>query len=603
MQRTSMSNMHNTLWHENQVVVTFYSSQHVTEFTRESAIAFLVHQKSILNKFLEEIRSPFTLDFLGSQNIQHSAGEAPRTASGRGIYVFGVPAQQNATFLLPKIAAEIQTSLVGFFSFSEAKAVEGIVDDKQDEEPEDEDRDDHGHSPMHAKIGSVPRIVNLINNNLDKLSSGEYQVLAAHPSLLCAATQNLVTQGCPVIPPIPVSPGTGCLSSPGLFPFEFALTDKPIGATGEGVTVCILDTLPRRERITQAAHDAGENNKLLLDVDKNVQFTYDYDSLVDSVDPSGHLTVGKDINGVHNHARLPDHGLFIAGIVRSIASAANIECIRVLNDFCVGDMNVLLQSLQDIQQRMREGDLHGKPVVVNMSLVIPTDEEGKQKGIKIKSKNMIRTALALAIESLVELGAVFVASAGNEGDKRDNPSGHVPNALYPSAFADDIPHGVISVGAANSAGKPTTYSCFPGLNGIAVYGGEIPTPKPPTDGCFTRAENIDALIGIYSSDVYPSLSVDDCEPTYRAPNSNGWAYWSGTSFATPIISAILARLLEKSPLTSSISLVVPISNAVAASPIAWTDINAATNPDGSGTEFGGRMIHMAQCKGEATEQS
>ena len=32
---------------------------------------------------------------------------------------------------------------------------------------------------------------------------------------------------------------------------------------------------------------------------------------------------------------------------------------------------------------------------------------------------------------------------------------------------------------------------------------------------------------------------------YQAPNDSGWAYWSGTSFATPIISAVAARLLEE----------------------------------------------------------
>ena len=32
---------------------------------------------------------------------------------------------------------------------------------------------------------------------------------------------------------------------------------------------------------------------------------------------------------------------------------------------------------------------------------------------------------------------------------------------------------------------------------------------------------------------------------YPAPNDDAWAYWSGTSFATPIITAVAARVLEK----------------------------------------------------------
>ncbi|HEY6410158.1 MAG TPA: S8 family serine peptidase [Ktedonobacteraceae bacterium] len=41
-------------------------------------------------------------------------------------------------------------------------------------------------------------------------------------------------------------------------------------------------------------------------------------------------------------------------------------------------------------------------------------------------------------------------------------------------------------------------------------------------------------------------------PTYPAPNSNAWAYNSGTSFATPIISALAARILEQEPESSDL---------------------------------------------------
>lgn len=119
-------------------------------------------------------------------------------------------------------------------------------------------------------------------------------------------------------------------------------------------------------------------------------------------------------------------------------------------------------------------------------------------------------------------------------------------ARYPAAFSE-----VISVGAVDKSGNAAPYSDYPALppyhNGIATYGGGLPTPEPssPDPGVVTRIDDtkpIDAPRGVYSSPSYPGLSADDKE--YKARNNSAWAYWSGTSFATPIISAVAARLLE-----------------------------------------------------------
>lgn len=620
-----MNLMHDAFWHNDQVVVTFYSDMHVTDFTKESAIKLLDKHRVSLNTFLAEQNSSLTLNLLSDGGIRRSTRETLRSASDAekvdvasepGIYLFKFPSEIHPSIPMGRAEVEIRTGLVSIFHIHDAHASQHDMAVSmpsravlpQEVNVVDEQKSDKMDDRRAVKMSPVVHIVNLINehrNDLNGMNSAKYNVpiLSAEPVVYCGATGD-IPQGCPVSPPIPVPANVSCSSSPGLFPIELppGLMPNTLGATGKGVTVCILDSLPQREQITRAAQAARENNKLLLDVEKNVRFNYEYDLLVDAVDKSGRLAVGKDIYGVHDHFNLADHGLFIAGIVRSLAPGASIECIRVLNDFCVGDMKVLLQSLQDIHNRMLDGgDLHGSHVVISMSLVIPTDAEAMQMGINLKAgpHNMIRTSLFGAIESLVALGAVFVASAGNEGDRRDNPSGTVPNSLYPAAFAEDDFHAIISVGAASSAGIPTTYSCFSGLNGIACYGGEIAKPVP--SGCFTKATAIDALIGIYSSPSYPSLSVDDCEPSYPAPNSNAWAYWAGTSFATPIISAVMARILEKDGLGTR-DMVVAVSNAVDGRPITWTSLDPATNPaSGGGTEFIGRMIRVMQCKGEATE--
>ena len=104
------------------------------------------------------------------------------------------------------------------------------------------------------------------------------------------------------------------------------------------------------------------------------------------------------------------------------------------------------------------------------------------------------------------------------------------------------------------------------------------------------------MIGIYSSTTYSSLSINDCDPTYAAPNTNGWAYWVGTSFATPIISALLAHVLEvKGKLDYNVSLLVHLTTAfyAAAKPITWTNLDTKISSKGSAD---GRMIQVTQCK-------
>jgi len=478
-------------------------------------------------------------------------------------------------------------------------------------------KDDKGGNPNMDTKSDVTDVVNLLNQNLKQFVTGDSQPIGATPNWYSGATSlpdGPKPQGCPLTPPIPVPADKYCPDSPGLWPINVPelsrdpkLSREMQSMAGDGVTVFILDTLPKAGEISTAVEGAEKKNLLLLDVANKV--TFNRNILSDVLDVPSPLQpgTGKDIYGRIIGFHMPDHGLFAAGIVRDLAPNARVECVRVLNDFTVGSMAMLTKALEDIHTRMlrvdptgKEGDLHNKPVVINMSLVVgPPDGDILDQGFDPAFIQNVRASLLESIKSLADLGVVFAAATGNEADPRNkvmNPKGLRPGPLYPAAFAYDPDNiqEMIPVGAVNKTGAAASYSNYPGPRGIATYGGEIPTPvRPVPPDCMTGAKDIDALIGIYTSLSYPALSARDCESRYPVPNANAWAYWSGTSFATPIISALAARVLElkqRGGLPADTSVRDTLINSIATRQTQWTRLEPA-----HGVADGHMILAVQQC--------
>jgi hypothetical protein len=92
--------------------------------------------------------------------------------------------------------------------------------------------------------------------------------------------------------------------------------------------------------------------------------------------------------------------------------------------------------------------------------------------------------------------------------------------------------------------------------------------------------------GIYSSVEFPPLSLDPPAQYYTAPNDHAWAYWVGTSFATPIISALAARVLEAN------GGIPDVLNA-ASDTTQWDRLDPSL--DGSSTATGSMLIAAQHC--------
>src|SRR6266567_457329 len=609
MQSMAMDDVHNTFWRDDQVCILFLTDIPLLNeagiLNREPLRNLMFELPNNVTRFLNQVVGgapaiQVQLNFLnGGSHPDSKVATQTKQASHRtdseddpgifpGVYPFEV-ALPPIDLPLP---FTVHTSIAGFFQIE-------VPSQPSSGTPLMRASASSGHNSPDSLVVSIVEKINKkenleeLNRELSQESGGHIVATVAAPVWLSGGTGDGITQGCPLTPPMPVSDSCSNwhIELPDLSP---DLQSK----TGEGVTVFILDSFPERGVIERAARDAGDDNLLLREVNETVEFDYNFMSGIKNVQEMGDTQgtfVGKDVYGRHYPILLADHGLFIAGIVHDVAPEASIECIRVLNDLCVGDVQLISKALWNIYLRKvspasmpQAAPLDGKPVVINMSLVIPTDEELKSKNVDPTSGALqdIRANLFYLIKALTELEVIVVASAGNEADLREMSGGNRPDALRPAAWGNE-PYqleGIVPVGAVNGSGKATSYSCYPGNRGIATYGGEVPKVPLPTSNN-PSVDTSDMLRGIYSSVEYPPLSADPPEQYYTAPDDHAWAYWVGTSFATPIISGLAARILEKKKTTPILGSVRDNVLRAASGSTAWDRLSSS--PGGAATGAGG----------------
>jgi subtilisin family serine protease len=175
------------------------------------------------------------------------------------------------------------------------------------------------------------------------------------------------------------------------------------------------------------------------------------------------------------------HGTFIASLITRLAPQADVHVSRVLEGTGEGDD-------ADIASRI---DLLTKepPAILCLSLSCVTEDDKPPLG------------LATAIAKLQRLGTVVVASAGNDASCR---------VVWPAALPD-----VISVAALGPYGPapftnfgPWVQACAPGLDVVSRF----------FDGIDEERDGLRQTADFF-----------------------GWATWSGTSFAAPIVAGAIAR--------------------------------------------------------------
>jgi len=177
------------------------------------------------------------------------------------------------------------------------------------------------------------------------------------------------------------------------------------------------------------------------------------------------------------------HGTFIAGLIEQLAPRCPIEVRKVISARGDIDEVTLASAIDDVVAKATT------PTIISISLGGPA----------LGQPNLLRQSVAKAMLH----GIPIVASAGNDGSC-------VPQ--YPAAFP-----GVVAVAALGPCG-PQEWS---------NYG-------PWVDACAPGTDLVSAFFAGFNGK-FPRINTVDLDCF------EGWATWSGTSFAAPVVVAALCR--------------------------------------------------------------
>jgi hypothetical protein len=208
------------------------------------------------------------------------------------------------------------------------------------------------------------------------------------------------------------------------------------------------------------------------------------------------------------------HGTFIAGLIRQVAPAASVYAVKVLNSHGVGDDYTVAAAMEQLPADVD---------IVNLSLGGYTD------------KDVPPLAIATAMEARPALHVV--AAAGNHAATRP---------FWPAAFDQ-----VLAVGAVEEKDANWTRASY------SNHGAWVDVTA--------RGTNLKSTFATAKTKVAQGSAPAASDPTVAF---GGWAAWDGTSFATPIASAMLARTMTRFSVSSPASAEAIL---LAASPYAPAD--------------------------------
>jgi hypothetical protein len=243
---------------------------------------------------------------------------------------------------------------------------------------------------------------------------------------------------------------------------------------------------------------------------------------------------------------MKDHGLFVAGVVNTVAPEATMHLINVFTTFGSASTMTITRGLTEVAKKLSTREIK-PPLVVNCSFALSIDDDSHLPAEILELTGYFEKIFHnLASQE----GVLIVAAAGNY-IKRLGPAR--PDASYPAAFADVIGVGALSktfqvASYSNLADDPPAHGYMalggePGVgNGVlGIYTSEFPVYAEGCLGLLLRILSL-GLLGWKGAGYLPTNPYTHTSTHIRyRPNTTGWAWWAGTSFAAPVVTAILAK--------------------------------------------------------------
>lgn len=233
-----------------------------------------------------------------------------------------------------------------------------------------------------------------------------------------------------------------------------------------------------------------------------------------------------------------DHGLFISGMIRSIVEDVEIHLIEVLNAYAHGKFEYFIKGLTTICKDVNANE----QIVINASLNFSYDDPQYELIIRDILRELDcrldpTNCWGTPSHNQELQNIAFVVAAGNDYGTPVTSAGD-PIAKTPANYPEATP--VASYYQNSGSSMRTGYSNFGRRNdrnnnliwGFAAFGGTV------DGGSWTDQGVVGLYIGAFpdKQKINPMSTLDD--------NNTGWGYWSGTSFAAPIVSACLAHLVH-----------------------------------------------------------